>query len=328
MAKPDPAEIIVGSIAAELATKASLHPLDTLKTRLQYMVLPKSRVTSSVLQLPILTDLKFGLKILVDSTRSPHTSFVEPTPERGSRTLARLRAGASSLYRGVAIQLLGVLPIAMVYMPTYEFTKEAVRGTVLEQTPAAGVATGIASAIARVPVSVVKSRLQLGLDQSARAAVQRLVAHGGYTGLYSGFRATVALDVWYAAVQFTVLENMRSLALRRASSSRANATQLTTGENAAIGFATGVIAAILSEPLDVMRTRMMTQDTHGRRGPGNFGYEGVAQGLQKAIHSESVLALWKGLLPRLLTKALGTLLWYTTYMEARRCFAKARQRLA
>ena len=34
-----------------------------------------------------------------------------------------------------------------------------------------------------------------------------------------------------------------------------------------------------------------------------------------------MLALWKGLLPRLLTKGLGSLIWYTSYMEARRWVA-------
>lgn len=326
----DPFEIFAGSVAAELVTKASTHPLDTLKTRLQYLVLPKSDRASVANQVPILADLQHGFKILVASTRSPHNSFVEPVPQRGSPTLARLRTGVTSLYRGIGPQLLGVLPIAVVYMPTYEFTKEATRGTALERTPAAGVATGVASAIARVPVCVVKSRLQLGLDRSARAAVNRLVGHGGYRSLYSGFRATVALDVWYSAVQFTALENMRSLALRRGhdASRGREASQLSASENAAIGFATGMIAAFLSEPLDVVRTRLMTQDARGRGQPGAFGYEGVAHGLRTVVRAEGVLALWKGLLPRLLTKAFGSLLWYTTYMEARRGFAAARRRLS
>ena len=100
----------------------------------------------------------------------------------------------------------------------------------------------------------------------------------------------VALDVWYAAVQFTALENMRVLAVRLSPEQRRDPLQLSTGENAAIGFSTGVVAAVMTEPLDVVRTRLMTQ---GERGQGAFGYTSLTDGLRKAARSEGVLALWK-----------------------------------
>ena len=59
------------------------------------------------------------------------------------------------------------------------------------------------------------------------------------------------------------------------------------------------------------------------RGEGGFGYAGVVHGLRQAARSEGVLSLWKGLAPRLLIKGLGSTIWYTAYMEARRVFALA-----
>lgn len=70
---------------------------------------------------------------------------------------------ARSLYRGLTPQLVGVVPIALVYMPSYEVASGALKGTPLQSTPIAGVLTGVASAVVRVPVSVIKSRIQLGL---------------------------------------------------------------------------------------------------------------------------------------------------------------------
>ena len=81
---------------------------------------------------------------------------------------------------------------------------------------------------------------------------------------------------------------------------------------------TGVVAAIITEPIDVVRTRLMTQT---QLTSSRFGYEGLVHGLRQAAQREGALALWKGLLPRLLTKSLGSLIWYTTYMEARRQWA-------
>ena len=107
----------------------------------------------------------------------------------------------------------------------------------------------MASATVRVPVSVVKSRIQLGLHLSMREAVARAMRNGMGSGggLYAGFRATVVLDSSYACVQFFFLEQLRALALRTAptpagGSRPSSPTQLGAGANAAIGFLTGVCA--------------------------------------------------------------------------------------
>ena len=139
-----------------------------------------------------------------------------------------------------------------------------------------------------------------------------------------GFRATVVLDSSYACVQFFFLEQLRALALRTAptpagGSRPSSPTQLGAGANAAIGFLTGVCAAIVTEPLDVVRTRLMTQGKNP-----HFQYEGLLHGLQTAARREGLYSLWKGLLPRLLTKAFGSVIWYTTYMACRSALSHGR----
>ena len=340
--RPPVAEVFTGSVAAELATKSLLHPLDTLKTRLQYLVLPRRANTAQ--RLPIVGDVWLGVQVVIAATRSPHHSLAEPEPVgqvgRGN-TVRKVGAAVRSLYRGIGPQLLGVVPIALVYMPTYEFTKSAVRGTVLEHTPTAGIATGLVSALVRVPISLVKSRLQLGQHPTAISAVRHALKLGS-GGLYVGLHATIAVDVCYAAVQFTTLEQLTRLVLRwsdnpgahyksgnsaavkeASAAPRREASHLSASVNAMVGFSTGVIAAIITEPLDVIRTRLMTQRS-AQLGEGAFGYESLADGLRKAVRSEGVLSLWKGLLPRLVTKGLGSLVWYTSYMEVRRLVRAAR----
>lgn len=322
--KPVAAEVFAGSVAAELASKVSIHPLDTLKTRLQYLVLPRSSSTNK--KLPLVGDVRVGMQILAAATRSPHHSMTEPASYHPHVPTHRLVQNAvRSLYRGVGPQMVGVVPIALVYMPTYEFASASVQGTVLAHTPIAGLATGVASASVRVPVSVIKSRMQLGLHSSMREAVMRAGRHGP-GGLYAGFRATVVLDSCYAVVQFFFLEQLRRLALRTAPTPPGGVRptspkQLGARVNALIGFFTGVCAAVVTEPLDVIRTRLMTQG--GTQRPGAFMYEGLLHGLSTAVRTEGLHSLWKGLLPRLLTKSLGSVIWYTTYMEARRWYTSA-----
>ena len=50
----------------------------------------------------------------------------------------------------------------------------------------------------------------------------------------------------------------------------------------------------------------------------NYGYRNVAHGLLTAARTEGLLVLWRGLLPRLVLKSLGSSLWYSVYMGARR----------
>ena len=163
------ADVIVGSIAAELASKIAVHPLDTLKTRLQYLVLP--RTTSSAKRIPLLGDIRVGLQILAAATRSPHHSMIEPgsTPHVPRHRLV-LNAGRS-LYRGLVPQVVGVLPIALVYMPTYELASATVKGTYLEHTPVAGLATGAALGRAR---SRSRSRARSRARARARARTRCL----------------------------------------------------------------------------------------------------------------------------------------------------------
>ena len=76
----------------------------------------------------------------------------------------------------------------------------------------------------------------------------------------------------------------------------------------------------------------MTQRGLGVKGSaggvvGQFNYEGLVDGLRRAVRTEGPLALWKGLLPRLLTKATGSLIWYAMYMEARRLYVSFTTRL-
>ena len=74
-ARPPVAEVFFGSVVAELTTKTVLHPFDTLKTRLQYLVVPKR--SAAVERVPIVSDVRLAWRIMKDSTRSPHHSLVD-----------------------------------------------------------------------------------------------------------------------------------------------------------------------------------------------------------------------------------------------------------
>lgn len=131
---------------------------------------------------------------------------------------------------------------------------------------------------------------------------------------------------------------------------------LTNPENALVGFLVGVITSVLTEPLDVVKTRIIGQKrrpprrrggagrggdsargagrgrqpplargiagpAEPRRGlepPQDFGYTGLVHGLRQIVATEGLGSLWRGLLPRLLLKSLGSMIWYPVYVRVLR----------
>eukprot|EP00310_Coccolithus_braarudii_P000777 CAMPEP_0183370918 /NCGR_PEP_ID=MMETSP0164_2-20130417/103869_1 /TAXON_ID=221442 /ORGANISM="Coccolithus pelagicus ssp braarudi, Strain PLY182g" /LENGTH=227 /DNA_ID=CAMNT_0025547397 /DNA_START=21 /DNA_END=700 /DNA_ORIENTATION=+ len=205
-----------------------------------------------------------------------------------ARAMVDMLRNQRDLYRGLRVSLIGAIPVAMVYMPTYELSKAAVREmpqNVLPTSQVASITTGIVCSSVRVPISVIKSRLQTGVCATASEGVAAAVAVG-WRGLYVGWPAACVLDVTYALIQFTALEHFRSVGL-----ALSGGRQLTTAEDSLIGFMTGAVTAVCTEPIDVIRLRLQTQ----QRGSGrDFGYTGLVDGLAKAARQEGVVALWRG----------------------------------
>ena len=286
-------EVVFASCCAEIVQKAALHPVDTLRARMQYN---NSARSSKAL---VWGDMKEGFRIIASEQR----------PVR-------------ALYRGLAPSVVGSIPTAMVYMPTYEASKALLAGTPLSSC--VGVCTGVVSACVRVPTSVVKSQLQLQLHDSTFGCLREILSRSGPAGLFVGFRATVLLDVFYAVVQFAVLEQLRWLMALLVLGNGLAVHELHPFYNAIVGFATGAVTAIATEPVDVIRTRLMAQKK-GARGPAKgkaFGYGGVLDGMRQVAAKEGVASLWKGLLPRLVLKSVGSSVWYAVYMAARGIFPK------
>ena len=305
-------EIVAASMCAGFAQHVALHPLDTLKVRLQYARdTPKFGLGAQLRTVagrppprPMPTSIAG-----YDAGRAARRHWNVPLVQDVVGAARMLRSTrASSLYAGLAPSLVAVVPTALVYMPTYEAASAGLRGASCPGplvAPLSGVLTGVVCASVRVPCSVVKTRVQAGLSPSATAAVRQIVRGGGLAALYMGFGATVALDVAVAVVQFSALDfGRRHFAV----------------SNAVLGLFASALATAATEPIDVVRTRIMAQlrRSEGKHAKGaDFNYTSLADGLRKATKLEGPGSLYRGLLPRLVLKSLGGAIWYSTYMQCR-----------
>jgi solute carrier family 25 S-adenosylmethionine transporter 26 len=244
-------------------------------------------------------------------------------------------------YRGLASAMLGSFPGAATFWTVYSAAKQALAPLLPEATHGllvpAGAATAAELAVSAVrnPFEVVKQQLQAGLHARSRDAVRAIVRADGLRGLYAGWGSTVARDVPFDCVQFVLYEALaRALAQHRrreraaaAGSPRAGAGagggELAMWENSALGMLSGGVAAAVTTPLDVVKTRLMTQA--GRPGGGGGGgtgrerrYTGWLDAMRRIAAEEGPGALLAGVRPRVLWISLGGAVFFGAFEEFRR----------
>lgn len=279
---------------AGLTVDVSLYPLDTLKTRLQQV------------------------------------SDGRPRPRPRFNSLTALR----SVYAGLPSVLLGSAPSAALFFIVYDGTKSALspespNATAFKQLPTSTVhmiaaSLGeIAACAVRVPTEVVKQRAQAGLfNGSSLATLQDILAFrqksSGHSTmlreLYRGSGATVVREVPFALIQFSLWEYLKS-SYSTLQTHRFHRQQglITAGESAVFGSLAGAVAAGLTTPLDVLKTRIMLYRTeHGsnRHEPGVFN-------LCKTVTRVEGWKTWfSGMIPRVTWISIGGAVFLGTYQWA------------
>lgn len=149
--------------------------------------------------------------------------------------------------------------------------------------------------LATNPMEIVKIRLQTQPSAGAVAggaaaagvssqlnAVQ-VVQKLGIRGLYQGSAATLLRDVPFSAVFFPLYANLRAAL----ASDPTNPSLLCS---LCSGTLSGMFAAAMCTPADVVKTRLQLAD--------GAKYQGVRDCISKILREESPTAFFKGVLPR------------------------------
>lgn len=225
--------------------------------------------------------------------------------------------GIPGLYRGVIPGVVGIVPAAAVYMLVFQSLKSRLakrfpkrgRNVAIALSAAVG---DVAASLVRVPCEVLKQRLQVGVYNDLGLALRNLLASRQLPRLYAGLSAQLARDVPYAAVEFVFYEN-----LKNGVSPNGDGAKLNRAQSFLVGGASGAAAAIASNPLDVVKTRLMTQI----KGSGVVKYRGVGHALVTVAKEEGVGAFAKGIAPRIAAKTLQSALFFAAYETIKRGIA-------
>lgn len=218
--------------------------------------------------------------------------------------------GFKAMYKGVGSVLVGGAPGAAVFFSTYDTMKRSlpIQGELVSLNHMVSASMGeVAACLVRVPTEVIKTRMQTssyGSSAASSLAVARSVLHkDGIGAFYRGFGITVMREIPFTSLQFPLYEYLKyrlSLALE--------SRPLHASEAAICGSVAGGVAAILTTPLDVLKTRVMLD----MRDP-NSSFPSLITRARQIYVTEGGRALFSGVVPRTLWISAGGAVFLGVY---------------
>lgn len=279
--------VALSASTASLLSKSILHPLDTIKCRVQcYSVVHGSLGGNS------------------RGAASPLTSWQRAVAVmRGVRAKHAGVWGPRYLYSGLPVKLAFYMPYQAVYMSTYNAArtslgverhlKEEGRDlSFLSRTAAAAVAAELGSCGVRVPMEALKMRIQTSAARNTADAVRQLRRHGLLACARLAVPQTLVHDIPYSVAQWITYESMQPW---RQAAMHVEGPQVACpgwgvealGRTFFSGGCSGLIASTITIPLDNIRTRVVVATAAApsltvgqvvRRAYRDNGWRGFVQG--------------------------------------------------
>lgn len=165
---------------------------------------------------------------------------------------------ALQLYRGCGIALAGAATASAVFFVTYEFMKKRLlveaasndgqlsRIQFTCSVMGASVAGELAASVVRVPIDLMKQRLQTGCHCLALPMSSSIVL--------ASFQATALRDMCQSSLQYPLYECFKIAASNWVS--EGDVDHLPVGVAAVCGSAAGLISATFTTPFDLIKTRV------------------------------------------------------------------------
>ncbi|KAJ6585573.1 mitochondrial carrier domain-containing protein [Mycena capillaripes] len=218
--------------------------------------------------------------------------------------------GFKGIYKGVGSVGVGSAPGAAVFFAAYDTLKHnsplPAHLQPVTHMLSASIAE-VAACLVRVPTEVIKTRAQTstyGPGQSSLTAAKFVLASDGWRGFYRGFGSTIMREIPFTSIQFPLYELLKSRL-----SLLTGRKPLYAHEAAVCGSMAGGVAAALTTPLDVLKTRVMLdmRDSTKEKLPSLYVR------LKTIYIVEGMPALFAGVVPRTLWISAGGAVFLGVY---------------
>lgn len=161
----------------------------------------------------------------------------------------------------------------------------------------------------RVPVEVVKQKMQVKQYMHFNQAVSSIYRNEGILAFYRGFAPTISREIPFACIQFPLYENLKKIYESR------KETSLGGYESAITGAISGGFAAAVTTPFDVIKTRTILSSRN------DINHSGIISTFKHIIKTDGAARLFSGIAPRVLWISLGGSIFFGAYERAQTAFS-------
>ncbi|PFH36420.1 carrier superfamily protein [Besnoitia besnoiti] len=215
-------------------------------------------------------------------------------------------------YPGFGALAVGTFPSSALFFVTYEGSKQFLAKQEAGQRLSPALTYVVCSTVAefasccvRTPFEMLKQQMQLGMHLTTTGAIQAIWRRDGWQGFFVGFNATIVRDLPFVGVEMALWEYLKKYFCSMPGVS--DSAALTSISSGLAGLLAGGGAAVATTPLDVVKTRLMTQEE------GRYQYRGYFDCFSSILRREGPGALFLGLKLRVIWVALGGALFFGGY---------------
>jgi len=260
----------ISSIISGSISRLIVHPLDTIKAKLQ----------------------------IQQGTQFPQFSNI-----RSCVTKTFAEEGTKGLYRGLTASVVGSIPSVCIYLTSYEIAKQhLLQYEVVQKSPflaflSAGMFAETMACAIFVPVDVIKERLQVQSNlkiynySGGWDALKTIGRTEGIRGIYRAYGATIASFGPFSALYFMFYEQFKRLSV-------GTAKEIDFWPSLLCSATAGSLAAWVTNPLDMAKVRM--QVVRASKGHSKFAYKSMFHGIGLIYKEEGFRALFQGSLARIM----------------------------
>ncbi|XVF59089.1 hypothetical protein PTKIN_Ptkin07bG0246800 [Pterospermum kingtungense] len=317
---------VEGGIASIVAG-CSTHPLDLIKVRMQLQ--GETHVPNPN---PAVQTLRPALAFQTTTTTTASSAIHMPPPPppaavRIGPVATGIRIfqteGVAALFSGVSATVLRQTLYSTTRMGLYDILKQKwtdkeTKTMPLSRKIVAGLVAGGIGAVVGNPADVAMVRMQadgrLPLSQrrnytSVIDAITRMTKQEGVTSLWRGSSLTVNRAMLVTASQLASYDQIKEMILGN------GLMKDGLGTHVAASFSAGFVAAVASNPVDVIKTRVMNMKVEpGQKPP----YAGALDCAIKTVKAEGPMALYKGFIPTISRQGPFTVVLFVTLEQVRK----------
>lgn len=316
---------VEGGIASVIAG-CSTHPLDLIKVRMQLqgenVAVPQQVPTLR----PALAFHSNSATIFPSNSIHIPTTAAAPLPRVGPISVGIKivqSEGVAALFSGVSATVLRQTLYSTTRMGLYDVLKQKwtdkdSKGMPLSRKVAAGLIAGAIGAAVGNPADVAMVRMQAdGRLPSAQRrnyksvidAITQMSRQEGLTSLWRGSSLTVNRAMIVTASQLATYDQVKEMILEKGVMRDGLGTHVTAS------FAAGFVASVASNPVDVIKTRVMNMKVEAGRDPP---YKGALDCALKTVGAEGPMALYKGFIPTISRQGPFTVVLFVTLEQVKK----------